>query len=436
GFESPSGKIQPRSAVRVGLKRVGHGNEHGSTTWRGYGLAFADKDALAFIVLGVGEGEPELAGTALAILKSVSLKTAAGEPTGEKGKSTGARSRGLEGLFSKSGAPQAEKPSSWDPPIFDAEAKPSRPEATATGPERPTAGKQSLSALFPGQGAAPGAAAQTLRPPLTPAPSAPPSQTPTPTPSGPIFPGPQPTGTPQPTGPPQPTPTPTPTPDVSALNDPIAPDVDQLIKKGCQDWLNAPAVPPYQNVPGWPNFDGGDFSFQYPPDWTIVASSAYHLWVSDRRAYDHFLFVEIQRIEEDYSIERLGPALFKMFSKGAPMRILATEQKNPLAEWGVQGDEGKMQLWYIRWLHPQAGKMLAALHVCVLKRTAGFYVMAQWALSSCPEAEAVRTTQEIFTPLVHSGRFAVPGPGPHPQDSDHDGYPDDQDAAPNDPNVH
>ncbi|MCX7016424.1 MAG: hypothetical protein NTW86_28350 [Candidatus Sumerlaeota bacterium] len=400
---------KPFNAAGVENELVQFSFGHGKAVWRAYALAFPSGGALSFIAVSVPElSPPDLSGAALAILKSVSPKAPGATPAEEKGKS-----RGLDDLFEKSGKPQPEKPLSWDPPIAGMATKPGASGDSSGAKNRPAAEGKPLAALFSAQNANQDLADKISAAPHAPAPSA---AAPAASPGAAA----------------------TPAPGRESLNDPVPPEIQQLVRAGIQSWLNAPVVAPHVDAPGWPLFVGGDWSFQYPPGWQIRRSSPYDLWVADPRGLDHFIFVQIQQVNSMAPIEQIGAALFASFAQNAPARILDTARKNTWPPNTFPDDTGLMQVWYVRWLHPQVGKMFATYSVTILARAVTGVTSLQWILMNCPEAEAVQASQAIFSPLMLSGRFTIPAGGgdTHPTDSDNDGYPDDVDQAPNDPNVH
>jgi len=106
----------------------------------------------------------------------------------------------------------------------------------------------------------------------------------------------------------------------------------------------------------------------------------------------------------------------------------------------MSDDSGVTQLWLLRYMHPQAGKMFGALVLSVLARppapVAGVDFVGQttvtWTFTCCPEAEAIQTQKGIFAPMLKSMWFPKGGGG---QDSDGDGVNDHHDPAPLNPLI-
>lgn len=221
--------------------------------------------------------------------------------------------------------------------------------------------------------------------------------------------------------------------DGRGLDDPIDPAVQETIKKVAYQWYNAPPVAPHVEQPGWPIVFGFDWTYQYPPTWKLKGSNPHLIWVCDPRELAHFAFIQVQKTPGYHSLDDLGAMLAQQCSEGRPYKVLHTEQKNNLPGLGFTDDTGWTKLWILRALHPQAQKVIAYLSVTILARGTLFpEAIYQWSLSSCPESEVVQTTDDTFAKIILSARFAKPNES---DDDDDDGVPNNEDPAPNDPNI-
>lgn len=220
---------------------------------------------------------------------------------------------------------------------------------------------------------------------------------------------------------------------VDPLDEPLAPAIQQHIQTCLRSWMNAPMVKPSVPVPGWPVYTGSDWTMQYPANWKVREGNPYYMWVADPTGVCNFLFVQLQQIPGMPSMDQMREMGFQRMAGAAPHRVITTSTKNPMASLGFNDGTGLMQIWYVRWLHPSAGRMISIVQVNLLSRSP-LYTAVQWVFNSAPETSLIATDTKVFGPMIGSAYFTIPKGGSSPSDRDGDGYPDHADRFPDDPN--
>ena len=206
---------------------------------------------------------------------------------------------------------------------------------------------------------------------------------------------------------------------------------------------NAPK--PVVPVSGWPVYWGGDWSYQYPPDWTVLGGDVYSFTACDSRRLACFDYCQVQRFDQPYTHDMIGGMVFSRIAGDSSPEVVDTFQKNILPNLMLTPPEGVMQVWFISWQHPEAGRMFTLMEVTMLAWTnfAGYGIpgmsggaSASWTTYTAPEAEFTAMWANAFNPMRLSATYTIPGGYERESDTDGDGYPDSRDSYPYDPNYH
>lgn len=183
------------------------------------------------------------------------------------------------------------------------------------------------------------------------------------------------------------------------LNDPIPPDVaaiaENLRKFASQTMASGPPM-----IPDWPIIQGGWGSFQYPPDWVIKEYGFYAAHVHDKRGLCHAVFREGDRTSGLPTLDQLAQKVSQRLIGDGPVRVIMTGKWAGMELGIVDDDSGRGQVWMFRWLHPEAGKMVAYLAIRIRSR---LDMGPEWASTTfmfvfctCPEAEARKWFDTVF----------------------------------------
>jgi hypothetical protein len=200
------------------------------------------------------------------------------------------------------------------------------------------------------------------------------------------------------------------------------------------------ALKPIVPVQGWPTYYGGDWTSQYPADWSVVRGDTYSFMAGDSRGLDCYCYVQMLRFPQAYTHDQLALYILNSTTGGAPYTLVNTCQKNMFPQLMLTPPSGIAQLYFVRWKHPQAGMMFTLINVQILAYFNGYPIgstSVSWSLYSAPESEFIDTWQNVFAPMLYSATYTIPKNGTgEVTDSDGDGYTDDVDAYPTDPNLH
>jgi len=190
-------------------------------------------------------------------------------------------------------------------------------------------------------------------------------------------------------------------------------------------------------VPGWYTYVGGDWTCQYPPDWSVLSGDAVSFLACDARQLSCYDYVQIQSFQLPLSHDEIGIFVFNRIAGDLPFRVEGTFQKNILPQLMLTPPSGISQIWFVRWQHPLAGNMFTMLQVVLLSYFSSYVSgssSASWSSWTAPENEFVAMAESIFVPMYYSSTYTIPGSGE--SDRDGDGYPDGEDNYPDDPNQH
>lgn len=194
-----------------------------------------------------------------------------------------------------------------------------------------------------------------------------------------------------------------------------------------------PIVP----VPGWYTYAGGDWTCQYPLDWSVLSGDALSFLACDARQLACYDYVQMQSFLLPLSHDEIGVYAFSRVAGNLPFQVEGTFQKNILPQLMLTPPGGISQVWFVRWQHPQAGNMFTMLQVVLLSyfnSFAGGSASASWSSWTAPEGEFIEMSESVFVPMYYSSTYTIPGSGE--SDRDGDGYPDSEDNYPDDPNLH
>ncbi len=194
-----------------------------------------------------------------------------------------------------------------------------------------------------------------------------------------------------------------------------------------------PIVP----VPGWNVYAGGDWTIQYPPEWSVLSGDDLSFLACDGRQLACYDYVQLQSFLLPLAHDGVGAYAFQRVAGDTPFQVEGTFQKNILPQLMLTPPSGISQIWFIRWQHPQAGNMFTMLQVVLLSyfnSSVGGSSSASWSSWTAPEGEFVSMAESIFVPMYYSSTYTIPGSGE--SDRDGDGYPDSADNYPDDPNFH
>ncbi len=224
------------------------------------------------------------------------------------------------------------------------------------------------------------------------------------------------------------------------LQDPIPADLQQLVEALLKDFkASLGQIKPREEVPGWVAEFGPWGSVQRPPDWRVTKKGDYFMDLADSRGLTQLVFHTMVTFDGSPTFDEMAAVIFNKHTGTSQAVSLGTAAGQSLP-FPVTDDSGVSQLWCLRWLHPQGGKMWGGLTVTVLARppvvpgveVPGLKTTCTYTFTSCPEAEAVSAHKTVFTPMLKSFWFPKGGGG---QDSDGDGVNDNRDPAPFDPRV-
>ena len=220
------------------------------------------------------------------------------------------------------------------------------------------------------------------------------------------------------------------------VDDPLDPALATQIQRLMEEWRQAPLVKAQRDIPGWPLYAGGDWSFQYPPGWGLRDANPQFLWVSDPSGAANFIFAQVAQVPGMPSAEELRDLVFYRLVGQDPVRLVTMERKG-LPGISVPGDDtGVSTVFIVRWQAPSGELRLGSIQITILAR-GPLSTSYQCAVQSCPEDLWIGAWRDIFAPMFLSARFTIPNYNSevHP-DSDGDGYADPVDQDPEDPNVH
>ncbi len=226
---------------------------------------------------------------------------------------------------------------------------------------------------------------------------------------------------------------------------PVSADLDVWMATYQQAYLSADptALKPVVPVSGWPTCFGGDWSYQYPPDWAILSGDAYSFLACDARRLACFDYGQVMQFSQPYTHDSLGAWVFSRVAGGSAFEVAGTFQKNVFPNLMLPPPQGVSQVWFLRWQHPQAGPMFTLAEVTVLAFSdlsaygvpgANGSVSFSWTSCTAPEAEFTALWAGVFSPMRLSSTYTIPGGGA--ADTDGDGHPDAQDNYPEDPNYY
>ena len=234
---------------------------------------------------------------------------------------------------------------------------------------------------------------------------------------------------------------------------PLSAAAAQALPADLQEWMattqqnylysDPTALKPVVPVSGWPTYWGGGWSYQYPPDWTVLGGDVHTFTACDSRQLACFDYCQVQQFNQPYSHDELGGMVFSRVAGNSPFEVAGTFQKNIFPNLMLAPPEGVMQVWFVSWQHPKVGKMFTLMELTILswRNYAGYGIpgmsgsaSASWTTYTAPEAEFTTMWANIFNPMRLSATYTIPGGGE--TDTDGDGYPDSQDKYPQDPNYH
>ncbi len=236
---------------------------------------------------------------------------------------------------------------------------------------------------------------------------------------------------------------------------PVSPSAEtaQAMPADLKEWMAAfqrsyqnsdpAALKPIVPVAGWLTYVGGDWSYQYPPDWTVLSGDAYSFMACDSRRLAFFDFAQVRQFNQPYTHDQLGAWVFSRVAGETAPEVAGTFQKNIFPNLTLTPPEGIAQVWFIRWRHPQAGRMFTLMELSFLawRDFTGYgvpgisgSVSASWTAYTAPEAEFAAVWANTFNPMFLSASYTIPGGGE--TDTDGDGHPDSQDNYPEDPNYY
>jgi hypothetical protein len=190
-------------------------------------------------------------------------------------------------------------------------------------------------------------------------------------------------------------------------------------------------------ITGWNMYAGGDWTYQYPSDWTVLSGDALSFLACDSRQLACYDYVQMQPFQQPLSHDQVGVYAFSRVAGDSPFQVEGTFQKNILPQLMLTPPSGISQIWFVRWKHPQAGNMFTMLQVVLLSyfnSFAGGNASASWSSWTAPEGEFVAMAESVFVPMYYSSTYTIPGSGEN--DRDGDGYPDSEDNYPDDLNQH
>ena len=161
----------------------------------------------------------------------------------------------------------------------------------------------------------------------------------------------------------------------------------------------------------WPTVTRGNWSFQYPPSWTLRDSGILHGWVSDARDASHMLFVIQDTTQGNPSIEELFYGLLNStLGSRTPCDRVAFVASDATRRWflaGAQDDVGMVYAWVFRWIDGRFGPMIASLKLDLQAR--GVYTAYGYVFTSAPEGELSATVREAFGPMAATFRGSLGG---------------------------
>lgn len=221
----------------------------------------------------------------------------------------------------------------------------------------------------------------------------------------------------------------------AGLNAPVPEEIATLARNLVAPPADPMARPPGLKVPGWKTVYVNTGWFMYPPTWAVEQSeSRYgaHAW--DARAKTHLWFAALDVLQGNPAPEQMAALIVQRQAGDVPVRVLNSAVRPSLI--ALNADDGQEYLWTGRWIDAEGTKIFFRLSVLVLARSPiGTQTSTIWGMQACPEAVAVRTWKETFSVIEKTQVFPPPGGDRVRPDRDGDGIADDDDPAPDDPNV-
>lgn len=224
----------------------------------------------------------------------------------------------------------------------------------------------------------------------------------------------------------------------------ISASTEAPLPSGLQEWMvtyqqnflysDSTALKPIIHVSGWPVYTGGDWSYQYPPSWTVLSGDAMYFMVCDSRQLACMDYTEMQTFNQGLAHDQLGAYVLSRVAGNASFQVLGTFQKNTLPQIMVEPPANISQVWFVLWQNPQGGKMFTLLQVMVYASYSAYGVgntSAGWLSYTAPAEEFTSMWQNAFLPMFLSSTYTIPGGSRN--DRDHDGQPDETDNYPDDP---
>lgn len=199
-----------------------------------------------------------------------------------------------------------------------------------------------------------------------------------------------------------------------------------------------PIVP----VQGLPTHYGGDWSSQYPPSWNVMSGDAYTSMACDSRRLAFFGYCQAFQFNQPLTHDQVGAYVFSRVAGDSACQVAGTFQKSVSPQLMLTPPEGIAQVWFLRWQHPQAGRMFTVMEVSFLAyRNFTTYgvpgisgsTSAFWITYTAPKDEFTAMWKSTFNPIFLSITYVIPNPG---GDRDGDGYPDSTDNYPDSPYWH
>lgn len=228
---------------------------------------------------------------------------------------------------------------------------------------------------------------------------------------------------------------------LSAISEmsPLPADLQDWMTDFQASYINSDPVKlkPIIPVPGWNVYAGGDWTIQYPLDWSVLSGDALSFLACDARQLACYDYIQMQSFLLPLSRDEVGVYAFNRVAGNLPFQVEGTFEKNILPQLMLAPPSGISQVWFVRWQHPQAGNMFTMLQVVLLSyfnSSFGGSASASWSSFSAPDGEFVSLAESVFIPMYYSSTYTIPGSGE--SDRDGDGYPDNEDNYPDDPSVH
>lgn len=217
-----------------------------------------------------------------------------------------------------------------------------------------------------------------------------------------------------------------------SLDDPVSTEVTDFAQNSLWSFQQrtALAIIP-QPVEGWPMlYTGGDWYFQYPPDWVVQNADVYWAHVSDARGLATLIFFELDEIAGCPSLEDSATIIIReKLASPSPIRLIASDYARLAGTEVLSSETGESLFWVFRWIDPEAGNMIGTLSVMMVGRAALCQnTIVSWSFAGMPENEVSQTAYELLGPMSDSFVF-IRGGGDdvcdwNDFDDDGDGIPD------------